>query len=187
MVVIGPGPALASVAIMNRALREDHDLLAADRVARTAPGQWPARSPHGGKHRSLQRTRGPPAQRGRDLLRLAAAAILGYLAYRLILWLAPAPRPPPHRSPERPERHRQPVSRGWSTGRFLKRPVACSTSTATRLVQPAIGCRSGWLTVQQRRPERRSDDGQTILESLRENRHHGPDLLICEPPYGIEP
>ena len=35
--------------------------------------------------------------------------------------------------------------------------------------------------------ERRSNDGQVILEAPSMARKPGPDLLVCEPPYGIEP
>ena len=36
-------------------------------------------------------------------------------------------------------------------------------------------------------PAGAQNDGQTILKVVREERHQGPDLLIYEPPYGIEP
>jgi hypothetical protein len=60
--------------------------------------------------------------------------------------------------------------------------VACSTNTAARLVTAASRCRSGWLTVQQRRPERRSDGGQMILKVTRSHSHLDPDLLIYGAP-----
>jgi hypothetical protein len=65
--------------------------------------------------------------------------------------------------------------------------AACSTNTAADLVQRAIACRFGWRTVQQRRPNRRSDDGQMTFEVVGQDPNPGPDLLIYEPPYGIEP
>jgi hypothetical protein len=50
------------------------------------------------------------------------------------------------------------------------RLAACSTTEAGSLAQPAAQCQSGWLAVQRKCPERRSNDGQAILEGRPDGR-----------------
>jgi hypothetical protein len=58
-------------------------------------------------------------------------------------------------------------------------PAPCSTSAASRLARHAAECQSGSLTVQQRCPERRSNDGQGILESRPDGPRTTSDLVFC--------
>jgi hypothetical protein len=65
--------------------------------------------------------------------------------------------------------------------------LACSTTHAATLAWPAIMCQSLRPGVTGGPSERRSNDGQVILEAPSAAWKPGPDLLVCEPPYGIEP
>jgi hypothetical protein len=58
---------------------------------------------------------------------------------------------------------------------------------AAGLTRPVILGRFIRLNAVSRRPERRSDDGQTILEMFQTDHNMSLDLLICGAPYGIEP
>jgi len=123
LVVLGAAPGLVSVAIMNRALRPDDDLPDAERAARTAgrvgsvvgaiagsAGAVAAVSAFGVPGLSAAgissglATIGAAFGRGMAVGTMitvaapaAAAAILGYLIYRLALWLAPRTPPDPVR------------------------------------------------------------------------------------------
>ena len=119
MVVMSAGPGLASVAIMNRALREDDDLPDAECAARTAGRAGSVAGALAGSAGSIAALSalGVPGLSAAGISSglaaigaavgggmavgamgviaapAAAAAILGYLAYRLILWLAPGTPP----------------------------------------------------------------------------------------------
>ena len=59
---------------------------------------------------------------------------------------------------------------------------ACSSHYPTGLSCPVIGDRFMRFAAANGRPERLSDDGQTILKAVREDPHLGPDLLIYGAP-----
>jgi hypothetical protein len=96
---------------------------------------------------------------------------------------APAGAPSPGVSTS----HFAPAVPGCRVTRRAGRLAACSTTGAGRLVQPAAQCQSGWLAVQRKCPERRSDDGQAILEGRPDGRKTLPDLVFCVELWGFEP
>jgi hypothetical protein len=59
---------------------------------------------------------------------------------------------------------------------------ACSTSISRTSDRHAIESQSVPLSASFTRPERRSDDGQTILKVFRADQKPGPDLLLCGAP-----
>ena len=121
LVVLGAGPGLASVAIMNRALRPDDDLPDAERAARTAGRAGSAAGALAGSAGTVAAVSmlGFPGLSAAGISSglaaigaavgggmaagtmiavaapAAAAAALGYLIYRLALWLAPGTSPDP--------------------------------------------------------------------------------------------
>jgi hypothetical protein len=58
-------------------------------------------------------------------------------------------------------------------------PTPCSTSAVSRLARPAAEGQSGPLAVQQRCSERRSNDGQTILDGQPDGYKLASDLVFC--------
>ncbi len=69
-----------------------------------------------------------------------------------------------------------------AAGRLIQPREACSSSRPASPGRPAIEGRSVRLSAARRRPERRSDDGQTILERSRRVPNPVPDLLTCGTP-----
>jgi hypothetical protein len=64
---------------------------------------------------------------------------------------------------------------------------ACSTSTTVTADHRVINSQFMWLSVIPSRPERRSDDGQPILEPVQMDPEPYPDLVLWVELWGFEP